>query len=156
MQGGALYLRSRPDVEPSRIGLWGGSYGGYLTALGLARASDLFKAGVDFHGVHDWNVVIHNFDTTYDPGKAQDAARVAFESSPMASVSTWRSPVLLIHGDDDRNVPFTETISLVAALRKQGVPFEQLVFPDEIHDFLTQSAWLRSYEAAADFFRRKL
>jgi dipeptidyl aminopeptidase/acylaminoacyl peptidase len=53
--GAGLYLRSRPDVDPKRIGLWGGSYGGYLTALGLASASDLFAAGVDFHGVHDWS-----------------------------------------------------------------------------------------------------
>ena len=53
--GAGLYLRTRPDVDPKRIGLWGGSYGGYLTALGLARASDLFAAGVDFHGVHDWS-----------------------------------------------------------------------------------------------------
>src|SRR4029077_16842629 len=51
--GAGLYLRSRPDVDPTRIGLWGGSYGGYLTAMGLSRASDLFAAGVDFHGVHD-------------------------------------------------------------------------------------------------------
>src|ERR1700734_3904793 len=50
----AALLRSRPDVDPKRIGLWGGSYGGYLTALGLARNSDIFKAGVDLHGVHDW------------------------------------------------------------------------------------------------------
>src|SRR3989454_44339 len=56
--GAGLYLRSRGDVDPSRIGLWGGSYGGYLTALGLARASDLFAAGVDLHGVHDWNTQI--------------------------------------------------------------------------------------------------
>ena len=52
--GAGLFLKSRPDVDPARIGLWGGSYGGYLTALGLARASDLFAAGVDMHGVHDW------------------------------------------------------------------------------------------------------
>ncbi|MFQ5818076.1 MAG: S9 family peptidase, partial [Terriglobia bacterium] len=56
VMGAGLYLRNRPDVDPNRIGLWGGSYGGYLTALGLARASDLFAAGVDLHGVHDWNV----------------------------------------------------------------------------------------------------
>src|SRR5208283_5973440 len=48
--GAGLYLKNRPDVDPTRIGLWGGSYGGYLTALGLARASNLFAAGVDFHG----------------------------------------------------------------------------------------------------------
>jgi dipeptidyl aminopeptidase/acylaminoacyl peptidase len=154
--GAGLYLRSRPDVDPARIGLWGGSYGGYLTALGLARASDLFAAGVDFHGVHDWNVVIRNFVPLYDAQKQQEAARVAFESSPMAAVRQWRSPVLLIHGDDDRNVPFSETVTLVEALRKQGVEFEQLIFPDEVHDFLEHSRWLEAYHAAADFLRRHL
>ena len=108
--GAGLYLRNRPDVNPARIGLWGGSYGGYLTALGLARASDLFAAGVDFHGMYDWNVVIRNLVPSYDTQKYQEAARVAFESSPMAAVKQWRSPVLLIHGDDDRNVPFSETV----------------------------------------------
>ncbi len=156
VMGAGLYLRSRADVDPARIGLWGGSYGGYLTALGLARASDLFAAGVDFHGVHDWNVVIRNFTPSYDPEKQQAAARVAFESSPMAAVKDWRSPVLLIHGDDDRNVPFSETVTLVEALRKQGVEFEQLIFPDEVHDFLTHSRWLDAYHASADFLRRHL
>ena len=60
--GAGLYLKNRPDVLQDKIGLWGGSYGGYLTALGLARASDLFAAGVDIHGVHDWNLGIQNFD----------------------------------------------------------------------------------------------
>jgi dipeptidyl aminopeptidase/acylaminoacyl peptidase len=146
----------RSDVDPSRIGLWGGSYGGYLTALGLARASNLFAAGVDFHGVHDWNVVIRNFVPDYSPDAQPDAARIAFASSPMASVSTWKSPVLLIHGDDDRNVPFSETVRLVEALRKQKVEFQELIFPDEIHGFLTEACWLRAYHAAADFFARHL
>jgi dipeptidyl aminopeptidase/acylaminoacyl peptidase len=154
--GAGLYLRSRPDVDPDRIGLWGGSYGGYLTALGLARSSDLFKAGVDFHGVHDWNVVIRNFATSYDPGAREDVARLAFQSSPMASVSTWRSPVLLIHGDDDRNVPFSESVDLAEALRKQGVHFEQLIFPDEVHDFLLHRHWVQAYKAGVDFFERFL
>ena len=61
VMGAGVYMRNRSDVDPLRIGLWGGSYGGYLTALGLARASDLFAAGVDMHGVHDWNLVIRNF-----------------------------------------------------------------------------------------------
>ena len=152
--GAGLYLRGRPDVDPARIGVWGGSYGGYLTALALARASDLFAAGVDFHGVHDWNVVIGNFLPGYDPQKQQEAARVAFASSPMAAVKQWRSPVLLIHGDDDRNVPFSETVTLAEALRKQGVQFEELIFPDEVHDFLTYSRWLQAYRAAVEFFER--
>ncbi|MEP6994335.1 MAG: prolyl oligopeptidase family serine peptidase [Acidobacteriota bacterium] len=154
--GAGLYLRSRPDVDPTRIGLWGGSYGGYLTALGLARASDLFAAGVDLHGVHDWNVVIKNFEAGYDPEKQRDAARLAFDSSPIAYVKSWRSPVLLIHGDDDRNVPFSETVDIAEPLRRQGVEVEQLIFPDEIHDFLVHEHWLEAYRAAADFLERRL
>jgi len=154
--GAGLYLRSRPDVNPDRIGLWGGSYGGYLTALGLARASELFAAGVDIHGVHDWNQVIRNFEPGYDPAKRAEEARRAFESSPLASVKNWRSPVLLIHGDDDRNVPFSESVDLVESLREQGVHFEEVIFPDDVHDFLLHRNWLAAYGAAADFFDRFL
>jgi dipeptidyl aminopeptidase/acylaminoacyl peptidase len=154
--GAGLYLKSRPDVDPARIGLWGGSYGGYLTALGLARASDLFAAGVDLHGVHDWNEVIQNFEPAYESEKRQAIARLAFESSPMNFVKSWRSPVLLIHGDDDRNVPFAQSVTLVEALRARGVAFEELVFPDEVHDFLIHAHWLAAYRSAADFFGRKL
>src|SRR5215469_7046977 len=156
VMGAGLYLRSRPDVDPKRIGAWGGSYGGYLTALALARASDLFAVGVDFHGVHDWNDVIHNFVPAYDPGKDADAARIAFESSPLASISTWKSPVLLIHGDDDRNVPFHESVRLAEALRKQKVEMEELIFPDEIHGFLTEKCWLEAYAATSDFLGKHL
>ena len=153
--GAGLYLRSRADVDPARIGLWGGSYGGYLTALGLARASDLFAAGVDLHGVHEW---VRDIQDTR-PGAAQlkeDFARTAFNSSPMSSVDGWRSPVLLIHGDDDRNVIFNQTVQLVEELRKRNVEFEEMVFPDEVHDFLLQSNWLRALEAGSAFFDRKL
>ncbi|MGH7541722.1 MAG: alpha/beta hydrolase family protein, partial [Gemmatimonadota bacterium] len=137
-------------------GLWGGSYGGYLTALGLARDSDLFAAGVDLHGVHDWNVVIRNFVPSYDAERRADVARLAFESSPIADLDGWRSPVLLIHGDDDRNVPFSESVDLAEALRRRGVPFEQLVFPDEVHSFLLHRNWLAACRATAGFFDRVL
>jgi dipeptidyl aminopeptidase/acylaminoacyl peptidase len=160
VEGAGLYLKSRADVDAAHIGLWGGSYGGYLTALGLARGSDLFAAGVDFHGVHDWTVRNAANEAAQDgpanDSARQEAARVAFASSPMSSVRTWRSPVLLIHGDDDRNVNFSETVSMAAALRQQGVYFEQLIIPDEIHGFLRHQSWLKGYRAAADFFKRKL
>ena len=156
VMGAGLYLRNRSDVDGKRIACWGGSYGGYLTALALARASDLFAAGVDMHGVHDWNMEIPTFSPRYDPAQRTEAARLAFASSPMASISTWRSPVLLIQGDDDRNVPFAETVQLAEALRKQGVEFEELIFPDEIHDFLLRRSWIRAYSASADFLDRKL
>ena len=71
-------------------------------------------------------------------------------------MQTWRSPVLLIHGDDDRNVNFDQTVDLVPRLRKQGVDFEQIIFPDEIHDFLLHRNWLRAYHAASDYFDRYL
>jgi dipeptidyl aminopeptidase/acylaminoacyl peptidase len=152
--GAGLYLRNRPDVDADRIGLWGGSYGGYLTALGLARASNLFAAGVDIHGVHNWNVGIKNFVPTYDP--KPDEERLAFESSPMAWLDGWRSPVLVIHGDDDRNVAFSETVDLVEALRERKVEVEQLILPDEIHSFLRHSSWLAAFRATAEFFERRL
>jgi dipeptidyl aminopeptidase/acylaminoacyl peptidase len=154
--GAGLYLAGLPEVDPARIGLWGGSYGGYLTALGLARASDLFAAGVDLHGVHDWNVVIDNFVPAYDPAAAADFARLAYASSPMAYVPTWKSPVLLIHGDDDRNVPFSETVDLAEVLRRQGTHVESLVFPDEVHGFLLHRNWLAAYRAASRFLAREL
>jgi dipeptidyl aminopeptidase/acylaminoacyl peptidase len=156
VMGAGLYMKSRADVDPARIGLWGGSYGGYLTAMGLSRASDLFAAGVDFHGVHDWNQGIRTFVPDYSVLDDPDFSRRAFSASPMATVDTWKSPVLLIHGDDDRNVSFIESINLIVALRKRGVEVEQLVFPDEVHDFLRHQNWVRGYKATADFFNRKL
>jgi dipeptidyl aminopeptidase/acylaminoacyl peptidase len=156
VMGAGLYLKSRADVDGARIGSWGGSYGGYLTALALARASNLFAAGVDMHGVHDWNLELPTFSPNYDPREHAETARLAFESSPISSVATWRSPVLLIHGDDDRNVPFAETELLVDALRRQKVDFEELIFPDEIHDFLLRRDWVRAYAASAEFLGRKL
>jgi len=154
--GAGLYLKARPDVDSKRIGVWGGSYGGYLTALALARASDLFAAGVDFHGVHDWNLEFPGAVPGYDAKAREQAEKVAFESSPMAYMKAWKSPVLLIQGDDDRNVTFLQTIRLAEALRRQNVYFEQLIFPNEIHDFLLERDWVKAYQATADFFSRKL
>jgi dipeptidyl aminopeptidase/acylaminoacyl peptidase len=145
------YFQSRSDVDAKRIGLWGGSYGGYLTALGLGRNSDIFAAGVDLHGVHDWPT--DNWDGKNIPAELN---KLAHDSSPVTSVNTWKSPVLFIHGDDDRNVYFTQTVDLVARLREKGVEIEQLVFPDEIHDFLLHRDWLAAYHAASDFLDRHL
>jgi dipeptidyl aminopeptidase/acylaminoacyl peptidase len=153
---GGKYLQSLPYVDKKHIGIWGGSYGGLLTALALARNSDIFSAGVDFHGVHDWSM----FLPRWEEGAAQapdykEALKLAFDSSPVASVGQWRSPVLLIHGDDDRNVPFPQTTDLVQRLRRQNVEFEQLIFPDEIHDLLLWRDWVAGYRATAEFFNKK-
>jgi dipeptidyl aminopeptidase/acylaminoacyl peptidase len=148
------YLQSLPNVDPKRIGLWGGSYGGYLTAMGLAHNSDLFAAGVDLHGVHDWSAFMDDFRK--DAPDRDAALKLAFLSSPNAAIDGWRSPVLLIHGDDDRNVEFSQTTDLLQRLRERKVHVEELIFPDEIHGFLLHKSWLKAYGAAEDFFAREM
>lgn len=154
---GAKYLQGRPEVNPQKIGLWGGSYGGYLTALGLARDSEIFAAGVDLHGVHDWAMRARRRDGGGWGIQGEELMRSAFDSSPVADIRFWRSPVLFIHGDDDRNVDFIQTVDLVQRLRKEGkAHVETLVFPDEVHGFLLHWRWLEAYAAAAGFFDRFL
>jgi len=156
---GARYLQSLPYVDGSRIGIWGGSYGGYLTAMGLARNSDIFKAGVDYHGVHDWTLSLSsrlNRDPVHhEKGDRDEAMKVAWESSPDSAMDGWKSPVLLIQGDDDRNVQFQETIDLARRLEARHVPYEELVIPNEIHGFLRHISWQRADEANVEFFARK-
>jgi dipeptidyl aminopeptidase/acylaminoacyl peptidase len=156
----ARWLRTQPNVNASRIGIYGGSYGGYLTALALARNSDLFAAGVDVHGVHDFtmtratNILARDrYETAPD---AQRALEVAWRSSPMSSLRTWKSPVLLIHGDDDRNVRFNQTVELVRRLAAAGVPYEEIVIPDDTHHFMRHANQLLVNDAVAAFFERTL
>lgn len=157
---GAKHLQGLPNVDRSRIGIWGGSYGGLLTALALARNSNLFKAGVDIHGVHDWSAFMGEFlppPGRFEQGDRAQALETAFKSSPVADVATWKSPVLFIHGDDDRNVRVGQTIDLVRRLDAKGdVPYEELVIPDEIHDFLQHKNWVKAGAATAEFLERSL
>ncbi|HTV95362.1 MAG TPA: prolyl oligopeptidase family serine peptidase [Steroidobacteraceae bacterium] len=156
---GARFLQALPGVDADRIGIWGGSYGGYLTALALARDSEVFKAGVDLHGVHDWSLDLRAWikpPARYEKGDFEQTMRVAWESSPDSAIEGWRSPVLLIQGDDDRNVQFQQTIDLARRLQAHHLPFEELVIPNEIHGFLRHASWLRVDEAAASFLTRTL
>jgi dipeptidyl aminopeptidase/acylaminoacyl peptidase len=154
------YLQSLPEVDPNKIGLWGGSYGGYLTAMGLARDSQLFAAGVDLHGVHDWALDAERADRGPGAGWGifgDHLMQLAYRYSPVADIQFWSSPVLFIHGDDDRNVEFIQTTDLVQQLREQGrAPIELLVFPDEVHSFLVWGNWIKAYQTSGDFFDRYL
>ena len=159
VKAGAVWLSEQSQVDAARIGIFGGSYGGYLTALALARDSKLFAAGVDTHGVHDWNRDEYSSQQTGRFEKVPDfekAMRIIYESSPISSVKTWTSPVLLIHGDDDRNVRFSQTTDLVQRLEKQGVPTETMVIVDDTHHWMRHTNALRAGKATADFFKRKL
>ena len=143
---GAQYLQSRPEVDPERIGKWGLSYGGLLTAMSLARNSDIFKVGVDMAGVHDWS----------QRGRLNEEQRkLARQSSPVAFIETWTSPVLFIHGDDDRNVAFQQTTDLVQKLRAKGdVHIELMIAPDEPHEFLLYKNRMEAYNRTFEFIHR--
>jgi dipeptidyl aminopeptidase/acylaminoacyl peptidase len=160
VRAAAEWLRSRPFVDPARVGIYGGSYGGFLTAMALARNSDLFAAGVDIHGVHDWTTErargLMNRDRYEEPPDLSRALETAWTSSPASHVKSWKSPVLLIHGDDDRNVRFSQTVDLARRLSALGVEFEELIIPDDTHHFMRHSNWVRVDAATATFFERKL
>jgi dipeptidyl aminopeptidase/acylaminoacyl peptidase len=137
----AKYLQSRPDVDPSRVGIWGLSYGGLLTAQALARNSDVFIAGVDLAGVHL-------------QGSSLEAGTVSFQSSSISEIGKWKAPVLLVHGDDDRNVNFSQTVGLVQLLRAHGIYHELIVLPDDVHETLLESRWHNIWDAFEKFVTR--
>lgn len=138
---GAKYLQSRPDVDPTRIGIYGQSYGGLLTAQALARNSDIFVAGADLAGLHLYT------NTLTD-------SSLAYRSSPIAAIDTWKSPVFLWQGDDDRNLDASQTIGLIPLLRARNIYFELLMVPDDMHEAALHRRMLDMYEHTADFLRR--
>ena len=159
IKAAGLWLATQPFVDKTKIGIYGGSYGGYLTALALSRDSKLFAAGVDIHGVHDWTNRGRTPPQSGGFEKVPDldvATKIGYISSPVASVNKWTSPVLIIHGDDDRNVQFSQSTDLVKRLEKRGVPHETLVIVDDTHHWMKHQNALIVNEAVADFFRRKL
>jgi len=160
IRAAATWLAKQSFIVASRIGVYGGSYGGYLTALALGRDSKLFAAGVDIHGMSDQTdgrirnlVAPDRFERAPD---ADIAPKIIWESSPASSVRTWTSPVLLIHADDDRNVSFSESIDMVRRLEANDVPYETLVIVDDTHHWMKYSNLIRVDKAVAEFFKRKL
>ncbi|MGV3508684.1 MAG: S9 family peptidase [Sphingobacteriaceae bacterium] len=148
------WLAKQPDVDPKRLGIYGGSYGGFLTALALGRDSKLFAAGVDIHGVHSF---VRDSPVKGEPAPdAELSKKLTWESSPIAWVDTWKSPVLIIHGDDDGNVDFRHSVDLVRRFEKKGVPYESLVLPDETHHLMKYSNTVKVNEAIVEFLKRKL
>jgi dipeptidyl aminopeptidase/acylaminoacyl peptidase len=149
------WLAAQPQFDAKKIGVYGGSYGGYLTAHALGRDSRLFMAGVDIHGVHTRSQFVPA--ATYPPAPDADTAeKVAWKSSPVAYVDTWTSPVLIIHADDDRNVNFNQSVDLVRRLEAKGVPFEYLAIPDDSHHWMKYSNIVTVDKATATFLIKKL
>ena len=138
--GAADFLRSQKQLGIRKVGIYGLSWGGYLTAQALARNSEVFAAGFDMAGVHEFT------------GKG-------FEHGPAAFVGGWRSPVYLAAGDDDRNVDFSQAVMLAQALRSERPEVELVehVVPNETHDLYLRFENLVSvYQAGGDFLLRHL
>lgn len=138
---GAKYLQTRGDVDATRIGIWGLSYGGLLTSQALARNSDLFVAGADLAGVHLY-------------GNSLDSTNLAYRSSAISAIDTWKSPVFLVHGDDDRNVAFSQTVGLVQLLRARNIYHELIVIPDDLHESMLHSRWMDTWNRMGEFLQR--
>lgn len=156
IKSGGEFLAAMPQVDGDKIGIYGGSYGGYLTALALARDSGLFKVGVDIHGVHDLDGR-YDLPETYEVAADLDKAKkIAWESSPMADLTTWTSPVLFIHADDDRNVAVSQTADLIRRFEELGKPYESILIPGDTHHWMKWSNMIRVDQATADFLKKHL
>jgi dipeptidyl aminopeptidase/acylaminoacyl peptidase len=151
--GAITYLRGRQDVDSQRLGIWGASYGGLMTALGLARASDALAAGVDYAGIHNWSTFLSSVG---EPIDGSDASRRAVESSPIATIDQWHSPVLLVQADDDRVVPSQQAAELIEGLRSHKIDHDVIMIPNEIHDLARYSSWMMLFNAADVYFDRHL
>lgn len=154
----AFYLFQRPEVDPRNIGIWGNSCGGYLTALALGRNSDIFKVGSALSGIYDFAYRATNM---IEPGgewgiKGEQGLTEAFRSSPMSDLFFWKSPVLLVQGDGDREVIFGQTVDLAHGLRERGVDMELLILPDEMHGYVRHESWTKTFKATAGIFDRVL
>ncbi len=155
----AKYLRGRGDVNPRRVGIMGGSYGGHLVSLALSRLPDDYAAGVSHFGVADW--VVEMKKDQEDQGwmsapppfiRLSERTRIeelAYESSPTSRVADWRGPVLFTVGELDRAGHMESAIDLGYQLMARGVPVEFYVEPAGAHDVL-------AYRQTFEFFDRHL
>jgi len=156
------FLVSRRLADPGRIGIMGGSYGGYMTMAGLTEYPDLFAAGADLFGIvnfetffshtQPWMAAISTIEYG-DPVKEKDLLR---QLSPLARLERVKAPTLVLHGANDTNVPVVEAEQVVDNLKKRGVPVEYVLFPDEGHGFRKMTNRVRSAVAIVRWFEQHL
>jgi dipeptidyl aminopeptidase/acylaminoacyl peptidase len=151
--GAITYLRGRQDVDSHKIGIQGDSYGGFVTELGLARASDALAAGVDYAGIYNWSTFLSALGQPID---GDDANRRAVESSPVATIDQWHTPVLIVKADGDLDVPIQQTTALIEDLRSHNIDHDVVIIPNEIHAMSRYSSWLTLFTASDAYFDRHL
>jgi dipeptidyl aminopeptidase/acylaminoacyl peptidase len=151
-------------ADPDRIGIYGGSYGGYSAMMGLVRTPELYRAGASYAGVMDIKLLIkhdRNYRWMYAwhealiGGEWGDSKRLR-KYSPVEGADEIRAPVLLGHGADDQRVHVQHSQNMARALRRAGKNFEYLEFEDEIHGFLLERNRIQFYERLVAFFEKNL
>ena len=147
--GGADYLKTLDYVDPNRIGVFGLSYGGFLTLQAMNTDPALWRAGVNVAGVVDWATYSAGY-TTPRLGTPVQNPEIYTVSAPILHMDKLERPLLVLHGTNDRNVSFADSLRLFDVLIKLGKPFESQIYPGEIHffrrDFVLRDAWTRIEE----------
>ena len=149
--GGVEYLRSLKNIDMNRVGIWGWSYGGFMTAMALFRAPTVFQAGAAFSGVDDWA----NYNATYTDQRLTTPAEnpEAYErSSPIHFSQELQNHMLLIHGMADNNVLFQDAVQLSEKLVAEGKPFEEIFYPEENHGYVRDETLKDAFGRTAAFF----
>jgi dipeptidyl aminopeptidase/acylaminoacyl peptidase len=149
VNAGADYLKTLPYVDPDRIGIWGLSYGGFMTLQSILTDPKLFRCAIDVAGVGDWEtwttggMILGRLGETpvTDPGLYD-------RSAPVKHLDKLATPLLILQGTNDANVPFWESLKIIDTLEKLGKPFDMAIYPGEIHffrrAFVLRDAWRRS------------
>jgi dipeptidyl aminopeptidase/acylaminoacyl peptidase len=147
--GGADYLKTLDYVDPNRIGVFGLSYGGFLTLQAMNTDPTLWRAGVNVAGVVDWATYGAGY-TTPRLGTPVQNPEIYRVSAPILHMDKLERPLLVLHGTNDRNVSFADSLRLFDVLIKLGKPFESQIYPGEIHffrrDIVLRDAWRRIEE----------
>ena len=152
---GVDFLRGLDAIDAQRIGVFGHSYGGYMTLMCLAQAPDAFKAGTSVAPVADW----HLYDTHYTErylGTPQDNPRGYADSGVLPHLDKLRGGLLLIHGMADDNVLFANCTALMHRLQELGTPFELMTYPGSKHALQEPHVSIHRFELMLDFFERVL
>ena len=144
---GADYLKTLPYVDADRIGVWGLSYGGFLTLQALNTDPTLWRCGIDVAGVVDWATYGAGY-TTPRLGTPVENPEIYKISAPIYHMEKLARPLLVLHGTNDRNVQFRDSLRVIDTLLKLDKPFEMGVYPGEIHFFrrahILRDAWRRA------------
>ena len=143
---GADYLKTLGYVDPDRIGVWGLSYGGFMTLQAVTTTPTLFRCAIDVAGVGDW--ATHGSWSIGRLGTPVSNPEGYYKSAPVKHLDQLQRPLLILQGTNDTNVPMIQTLTVTDTLEKLGKPFEIALYPGEIHFFrrayVLRDAWRRS------------